>query len=127
MVVSRTEVNHRLDCDSDHDIDDFDDCGHDFDDFDDCDDDDDDFDDCDDTFDDSMDMDDDLDGEVDEKKEDLVEASGLPSENWWGSTKKGGKTVMNLVPISSIYTKINSQNLEETDAGYFEKYTERAF
>ena len=51
---------------------------------------------------------DDVAGEDGEKKEDLVETSGLPSENWWGSTKKGGKTVMNLVPISSINTKINS-------------------
>ena len=40
---------------------------------------------------------DDGDDEDGEKKEDLVEASGLPSENWWSSTKEGGKTVVNLV------------------------------
>ena len=32
-----------------------------------------------------------------EKKEDLVEASGLPSEYWWSSTKEGGKTVVKMV------------------------------
>ena len=37
--------------------------------------------------------------EDDEKKEDLVETSGLPSEYWWGSTKEGRKTVVNLVRI----------------------------
>ena len=40
---------------------------------------------------------DDVADEDGEKKEDLVEASGLPSEYWWGSTKEGGKTVVNLV------------------------------
>ena len=40
---------------------------------------------------------DDVADEEDEKKEDLVEASGLPSQNWWSSTKEGGKTVVNLV------------------------------
>ena len=40
---------------------------------------------------------DDGDDEDGEKKEDLVEASGLPSQNWWSSTKEGGKTVVNLV------------------------------
>ena len=43
---------------------------------------------------------DDVADEEDEKKEDLVEASGLPSENWWSSTKEGRKTVVNLVRIS---------------------------
>ena len=42
---------------------------------------------------------DDVAGEDGEKKEDLVETSGLPSENWWGSTKEGRKTVVNLVRI----------------------------
>ena len=42
---------------------------------------------------------DDVADEDGEKKEDLVEASGLPSEYWWGSTKEGRKTVVNLVRI----------------------------
>ena len=42
---------------------------------------------------------DDVADEEDEKKEDLVKASGLPSENWWSSTKEGGETVVNLLRI----------------------------